>query len=156
MILFICVPPMFDDSLVATSFQCMASSTGLQYPPLAKQSNRGNILSFALMSPSVSEISSSMYLRRWISLRQVMLFTLPRCEIAPRTVLPTRWSVTCSLFTDPVLRKRVQTTHAIEWVFCEEHRRTRTMGVSEKRTNMESTFYSGSLLYQFLTKIEQK
>ena len=141
MILFIRVPPTFDDSLVATSFQCMASLTGLQYPPLAKQSNHRNIHSFTLMSPSVSETNSSMYLPRWISLRQVMLFTLPRCEIAPRNVLPTRWSVTCSLYTDPVLRKRVQTTHAIEWVFCEEHRRTRTMGVSEKRTHGEYVLF---------------
>jgi len=50
--------------------------------------------------------------------------------------------LTCFLFTDPVFRKRIRTTNAIERVFREVRRRTRPMGVFENRTSMERILYA--------------
>ncbi len=50
--------------------------------------------------------------------------------------------LTCFLFSDPVFRKKVRTTNAIERVFREVRRRTRPMGVFENRTSMERILYA--------------
>ena len=50
--------------------------------------------------------------------------------------------LTCFLFTDPIFRKRIRTTNAIERVFREVRRRTRPMGVFENRTSMERILYA--------------
>jgi putative transposase len=50
--------------------------------------------------------------------------------------------LTCFLFSDPVFRKKVHTTNAIERVFREVRRRTRPIGVFENRTSMERILYT--------------
>lgn len=50
--------------------------------------------------------------------------------------------LTCFLFADPVFRRKIRTTNAIERVFREVRRRTRPMGVFENRTSMERILYA--------------
>jgi transposase-like protein len=50
--------------------------------------------------------------------------------------------LTCFLFTDPVFRRKMRTTNAIERVFREVRRRTRPMGVFSDRTSVERILYA--------------
>lgn len=50
--------------------------------------------------------------------------------------------LTCFGFADPLFRRKIRTTNAIERVFREVRRRTRPMGVFENRTSIERILYA--------------
>ncbi len=50
--------------------------------------------------------------------------------------------LTCFLFADPVFRRKIRTTNAIERIFREVRRRTRPMGVFENRASIERILYA--------------
>jgi len=50
--------------------------------------------------------------------------------------------LTCFVFTDPVFRRKIRTTNAIERIFREVRRRTRPMGVFENRASIERILYA--------------
>lgn len=50
--------------------------------------------------------------------------------------------LTCFVFNDPVFRRKIRTTNAIERIFREVRRRTRPMGVFENKSSIERILYA--------------